>query len=118
MHARDRAQTTFRCTHGERSVGKDDEPHAVIVGRRHLRKACRDIGVQAIAIQKPGAHPAEASRIHRDENVEMLILAELACYQRARARRRLPVDACERVARCIGAQLIELRARTQSPPCP
>ena len=114
VQARNRTEAAFRCAHGERPLGKHDEPHAIIVWRCNLRKARRDIRIQAETIQASCTHAAEAARIKRNENIQMLILTELARDELATPRRRLPVDARERIARRVGTQLMELRARSQS----
>src|SRR5207253_2896981 len=74
----------------------------------HFGEACREIGIEAEAVESPDAHPAEAPGVDADQDVEMLILAELARDERAGASRRLPVDAGQGVTGRIGTQLVQL----------
>src|SRR5439155_1205253 len=76
----------------EHPVRIHHERDAIVVVRHHFGEACREIGIEAEAVESPDAHPAEAPGVDADQDVEMLILAELARDERAGASRRLPVD--------------------------
>src|SRR5256885_16400899 len=89
---------------------------AVVMVRDDLGKTRRQVGIQAEAIQSPGAHTAEAAGVDGDQDVQMLVFAELPGDQRAGACRCLPVDPGERVATHVAAQLVQLRARTRDTP--
>ena len=102
----------------EHPVRIHHEPDAIVVVRHHFGEACGEIGIEAEAVESPDAHPAEAPGVDADQDVEMLILAELARDERAGASRRLPVDAGQGVTGRIGAQLVQLGAGAAHAPRP
>ena len=75
-----------------------------------LREARGQIRVVTEAIEVARAQCAGASRIDRDDDLEMLIFGEIATDQAAAACRRLPVDHMLRIAAAIFAQLQHFRA--------
>ena len=101
---------------GEHALGVHHQSDAVVMVRDDLGKTRRQVGIQAETVQSPGAHTAEAAGVDGDQDVQMLVFAELPGDQRAGACRCLPVDPGQRVATHVAAQLVQLRARARDTP--
>jgi len=98
------------------SIRKHHEPHTVVIWGGDFRKARRHIGIQAKPVEKTRSHATETPGIDDNEDIEMLILTEFPCHQPPRTRRRLPVDARQRVAVTIATQLMQFRAGPRNTP--
>jgi hypothetical protein len=81
-----------------------------------LRKSRGDVGECTEPIQIAGSQPARAAGVERQDHVEVLILRELARHQARAPGARFPVDAMQRVAGPILAQLEQLRTRAARSP--
>ena len=91
-------------------------PDAIFDRHRVLGEARGHVGVQPEPIEIAGAHAAGAAGVDHDEDLQVLRLAVLARDQRAAARGGLPVDARQRVAAHVVAQLQQLDAHARQAP--
>ena len=116
-HSRHGRQPPGWRTHHQRPIRKNHEPDTIIIGRDNLRKARRHVRIaEPEPIQRPDTHATEPTGIDGNENVEMLILTQLAGHQPTSPSRCLPVDTRRRVTVLVTAQLMQLRARTHRSP--
>ncbi len=97
----DRADAAARRDRPERAIREDDQADLIVVRDSVLREARGDIRVVTEAIEVAGAQRAGTARVDREDDLEMLVLGEIAADEAVAACCRLPIDDVLRIARAI-----------------
>ncbi len=113
---RHRAHAAIRQAGAQHAIGVHQQADAVLDRHRVFGQSRGDVGVQPEPVERAGAHAAAATGVDDHQDLEVLRLAVFARHQRAAARRGLPVDARQRVAAHVIAQLQQLDARAGQAP--
>ncbi len=91
---------------------KSDEADAVIAAERREREDARDLDRLLALGRVPGAERAGRAHVDDEDDRELALFAVLLDERAARARRRVPVDRADVVARLVFAELVEVHPAT------